>query len=390
MKRFSLYLLAISLFAAVYGAESTGVIVEKSLTFEQVKAKALQESKFILMDCYASWCGPCKWMDKYIFSDPEVGKFYNANYVTCSYDMEKGEGLQLAKQFQIRNYPTFLIFSPAGELVHRGLGSMPAEDFIKLGKDGMNPETQYVSLRKQYNGSTTHTDEFLIKFCYAAAAAQDDSLAQAALQEYLAKQRNVDDPATIQMLYDLTHSASDIGFQHLFVNKPAAIKVLGEDAYNAFIEDMIYNEGRKKGKLGNGTADFTAYVKQYLPEKADMLTAEYELSNLKRAGKWKDYPALAEKFVKQYAWNDAERLNAIAWNIYENVSDKAELAKALAWALRAADLKNTHEINDTVAHLYLANGNDEKARKYTMAAIDQAKSHGESTTDLEEFLKSIK
>lgn len=389
MNKLVSFLIAMTLGTAAFAAENTGVAVERSLGFEQVKAKAKAENKFILMDCYASWCGPCKWMDKFIFSDPEVGKFYNANYVTCAYDMEKGEGIALAKQFQIRNYPTYLIFSPAGELVHRGLGSMPGPDFIKLGQDGMNPETQFVTLRNQFVASATHDNDFLVKFCYAAAAAQDDSLGRQALMEYLSKLEKADAPQTIEMLYDLTQSVNDIGFAQIFQNKTAAIQVLGERKYNEFIENLIYNEGRKRAKLGNGTPDFKAYVSSYLPEKADMLTAEYELSNLKRAAKWKEYPELAEPFVKQFAWNDPGRLNSIAWNIYENVNDKGSLAKALDWALRALQLENSYDINDTVARLYAANGNTEKAKQHALAAIDLAKAAGENTADLEAFLKSL-
>ena len=390
MKKHVFFYIILSIALYTFSTETTGVHVEKNLTFEQVRAKAKQENKFILMDCYASWCGPCKWMDKYVFSDSTVGAFYNANFVTCAYDMEKGEGLQLAKQFSIRNYPTYLIFSPAGQLVHRGLGSMEKEDFIKLGKAGINPETQYVTMRNQYSSTSSHTDSFLIKFCYAAADAQDDSIGRAALLEYLSRLGHLETPATIQLLYDLTQSVHDIGFEHLYQNKQAAIAALGEKKYTDFIEDMIYNEGRKKAKQGKGTPDFTAYVKQYLPEKAEMLTAEYELNNLKRSGQWKDYPANAEKFVKKYAWNDGELLNGIAWNIYENVKDKNALQLALQWALRSAELDNTYEVNDTVARLYLATGDSKNAKKYAAQAIILAQKAGESTEDLEEFLKAIK
>ncbi|MDZ7846006.1 MAG: thioredoxin family protein [Owenweeksia sp.] len=50
---------------------------------------AEEEGKPIFMDCYTTWCGPCKWMSANIFTQQEVGDYYNENYVCVKFDMEK-------------------------------------------------------------------------------------------------------------------------------------------------------------------------------------------------------------------------------------------------------------------------------------------------------------
>lgn len=35
-------------------------------TFEEALAKANKENKLLFVDCYTTWCGPCKQMDKYV------------------------------------------------------------------------------------------------------------------------------------------------------------------------------------------------------------------------------------------------------------------------------------------------------------------------------------
>lgn len=45
----------------------------------QEKAKA--EQKLIFVDAFASWCGPCKRMAAQVFPDPQVGDYFNANFV---------------------------------------------------------------------------------------------------------------------------------------------------------------------------------------------------------------------------------------------------------------------------------------------------------------------
>ncbi|HRD39394.1 MAG TPA: thioredoxin family protein, partial [Bacteroidia bacterium] len=38
--------------------------------------KAKKENKFILVDAYTTWCGPCKWMSKNIFTNDTAADYY--------------------------------------------------------------------------------------------------------------------------------------------------------------------------------------------------------------------------------------------------------------------------------------------------------------------------
>lgn len=111
---------------------SKGMAVEPEGTlFDQAVQKAKQLNKLVFLDCYTSWCGPCKMMASKVFPQEIVGDFMNPKYVCIKINMEQGEGVALAKKFQISAYPTFIIFNGNGQEIGRFLGGSSAEEFIK-------------------------------------------------------------------------------------------------------------------------------------------------------------------------------------------------------------------------------------------------------------------
>ena len=98
-------------------------------------AKALEsansEGKMVLVDCYTSWCGPCKIMASKILPQKEVGDFLNERFVCVKYDMEKGEGPEIAKKYGVEAYPTFLLLRADGTLIQPLVGmTSTGEEFV--------------------------------------------------------------------------------------------------------------------------------------------------------------------------------------------------------------------------------------------------------------------
>ena len=104
-----------------------------NMSFEAAKAEAKSTGKLIFIDAYASWCGPCKMMDKNTFSDEEVGNVFNKKFINLKIDMEKSEeGPSLARMFQVTAYPTFLWVNGDGKIVKREMGYRTPEQFLGL------------------------------------------------------------------------------------------------------------------------------------------------------------------------------------------------------------------------------------------------------------------
>ncbi len=131
MKKIFLLLFAALFVAGQAPAQSTGGIEFESGSFTDVLKKAQESGKLVFMDCYAVWCGPCKLMAKEVFPQKIVGDYFNKNFINYKLDMEKGEGVDIAKKYGIKAYPTFLILNGDGKELGRIVGGAPAEEFIK-------------------------------------------------------------------------------------------------------------------------------------------------------------------------------------------------------------------------------------------------------------------
>jgi len=134
---------AVIIVAAVYGFNNPkvdfkadnkeGIQFHKG-TWNEALALAKKENKLIFLDIYATWCGPCKKLKKDTFSNEEVGKFYNSNFINVDLDGEQTEGAMLVDQYHLTGYPSLLFVDATGKVVAQTGGYHNSDEFIALGK----------------------------------------------------------------------------------------------------------------------------------------------------------------------------------------------------------------------------------------------------------------
>ena len=137
----------------------------EELSFEEALEKTRKENKLLFVDCYTSWCGPCKMMSKQVFSLKFIGDYFKEHFVSLKIDMERGEGPELAKKYGVKAYPTMLILDPEGVVKYKLLGGMGPRSFMDKIQMGMEPGISYTELKKKYeNGdrSPVVVSEYLI------------------------------------------------------------------------------------------------------------------------------------------------------------------------------------------------------------------------------------
>lgn len=114
-----------------HSLESNEGIRFESCTFDEALKKAEQSGKLVFMDCYTSWCDPCRMMANQVFTQPAVGDYFNKHFVNLKMDMEKGEGKTLATRYAVSAYPTLLILDAEGNVLKKIVGAQLAQELLQ-------------------------------------------------------------------------------------------------------------------------------------------------------------------------------------------------------------------------------------------------------------------
>lgn len=108
---------------------------------KELYAEAKKDNKLVFIDLFATWCPPCKMMDRDVFSRKDVGDYMDKNFVSAKYSVDEGIGRELAQQYNVRSIPTYIILDETGKVIGRMVGGMSNSDFIskmKAFKDSAN------------------------------------------------------------------------------------------------------------------------------------------------------------------------------------------------------------------------------------------------------------
>ena len=101
----------------------------------EAKAMAKKSGKLVFIDCYTTWCGPCKVLSTKVFTDPAVGAYFNKNFINVKLDMEKSaDGRAVGSQYAVQAYPTLLFINAKGDLVKRSVGLKNSQQLLDIAK----------------------------------------------------------------------------------------------------------------------------------------------------------------------------------------------------------------------------------------------------------------
>lgn len=163
-------------------AEASGVEWQ-TLTVDEALSRAAALDTLVLIDVYATWCGPCQRLDDEVFPTDPVAEA-TQELVNIRVDAEAGDGPQVVERFHVVGYPTVLLVRPDGVEVDRIFGFLGPADFAQTVQSYVNGEGTIESLRRQVAQDPDNL-ELVFELGSRSAIRGDDAEATALLEQVI-------------------------------------------------------------------------------------------------------------------------------------------------------------------------------------------------------------
>ncbi len=390
MRKLNALLFSLLLFTFFDGHSQNRSIHFIEKPWSEILSIAKQENKIIFLDAYTTWCGPCKWMAAKMFTNDTVADYYNSSFICAHADMEKGEGLELAKIYQVRAYPTLLFINPGGEMVHLRVGApQKVRDYIEMGHIAIAPGEGFASYSKKYQEGNRDPG-FMMNYLERLQGAYLPI--NEPLNQYFAslKEEDMYSPANWKILYKYVYDLDSKEFKFLLSHHKEYEKLYTSDSvfgkiigvYTQALITLSRNKSFNETNLN--------LAKQKIKETgytdAEKVFFQGELNMYQMKSETEKYLNLAMTGVDQNYSDDYAMLNRMARIFSQMATEKTQIEKAAGWAKKSIALNSTPENNDTYANLMFKLGNKPEAVKYEKEALHLAKKQRVSTQQYEETL----
>jgi len=200
------------------------------------KAGIPGDEKLILIDCFTSWCIPCAEMEATEFPKKIAGDYFNPKFVSVRFDMEKGEGKEIAKKYNVTAYPTFLLLNFQGQEINRVVGKASAEEFVNKVKAALDPKNSIPGLKAAYEEKKS----MRTGFPYALALYQNSKDPSPVLEELFDNAQDFErfSKEYLELAFGITKFGSPF-FRKIMLEKSNIDAYWGTEITNRIIFDKI-------------------------------------------------------------------------------------------------------------------------------------------------------
>jgi thioredoxin-related protein len=387
---------------------------EQGLSWQQVKEKAKKERKYIFVDCYATWCVPCKKMNQEVYPDTAIGKIMNQLFICVKVQMDSTkndneavrswytDAKQIEKENHVGTFPTSLFFSRNGELLHKYVGYSVPINFLNQAFYATDPDKQEYAVLEKYKKGTL-PDYAIPSLITELERAEETTVAKETAQKYT-NDYLLKLPDTLlfsrynmKLIGNYLQSSADHAFALFYKRKTEVDKAVAKGYADQIVGGIITKEeiypkiwaDNKRTIPIKNDPDWAAIAEnikeKYNAAYADMTLTDPQIDFYNATKNWTKLVDVEMHKVETSAFDSAGKLipawanplNNITFNYFFTYStNKNIIKKAANWQKMVIDLHPTEpDYLDTYANLLYKIGERKQAIQWEtkVLALQQAK-----------------
>ncbi|MBI2892462.1 MAG: thioredoxin family protein [Deltaproteobacteria bacterium] len=99
---------------------------------DELLRRAATEDRLVMVDVFATWCGPCQKLEEESFVHADVARETDAHFLALRIDGERGEGPEVMRRYHVVGFPTILVLRPDGTEVDRVFGFADGPELARV------------------------------------------------------------------------------------------------------------------------------------------------------------------------------------------------------------------------------------------------------------------
>ena len=366
-------------------------------SFESILNKAKAQKKLIYVDIYTTWCTPCKQMDAEVFTNANVGKIFNDNFINYKIDGEKGEGRDLVEYFELESYPTSMFIDGDWNVIQKLEGFRPVERLLE--------SAEKMKERGKISGSDDDLEQaymkgrrdavFLLEYIKVRQLQKMDN--SMILDEYLGKitPEQLKSESTLKLITENASQLRGRAFDYLMSRKTESIierKIKGIISQNLtkagnqknekLLTEVLATNGRLSKTFTEANEWNTEAKMNYfmLTNQTDKFftTANFFMETYvfkKDLTAFKNLPELREIYT--------QKLRKASKFVVENYKEREKLEKAVVWIKKSLEIEEKSNNNEIYSRLLFSLGNKIEAIKLMDRTLSLAKQEKAESSRLE-------
>ena len=359
------------------------------LNWKQVRQKAKNERKFIFIDVYATWCGPCKKMEHETFGNDSVKKKLADKFVSVrmQYDTTMFDSFNIkdwhavsdsfSRLYHITSFPTYIFFDADGNVIHKQVGFKNSSEFQTMLLDISNPDKQFYTNLKKVDSNTLQRKQSIELAKYASEVGDKDlanRIAKYFIDHFAYKFSDLSEMTTQEWEFINSYrecvNSSDALFKWCIDRAKQSVDKNEVSVYNKIVDGVIYKEEVEepiKQFVQNGIEPDWVKIENAIIEKYGNERVKSKIIYAKMLWYKKHNWVLYTKcIITRFEITGLAKvpttlegtffINNSAWEVFKFADVKenaAELQKALIWINKAIEIDSigTFPASFTVEHI---------------------------------------